>query len=168
MKKMMTVFAFFGAVILAGTQAQAADGSSGCGPGWYLFKENSLLSSALRGTTNGALFPVVTIGMTIGTSNCTQHKLVLKEKESLHFATMNHYELKNAMVQGRGEYLSAFGETMGCPASVQGKLNQSLRGNFNAIYPNRDVKPDAVLIEVYKTILSDRELTQACSLASLS
>lgn len=147
-------------------QAFAADGSSGCGPGWYLFKENSLLSSALRATTNAVLFPVTTIGMTVGTSNCTQHKLVLKEKESLHFATMNHFELKNEVAKGQGEYLSAFASTMGCPAQAQRHLNQSLQKSFKNIYPGSEVAPSNVLIEVYKVILSDRELTQQCSLSA--
>lgn len=145
-------------------QALAADGSSGCGPGWYVLKDNSLVSSALRATTNVILFPVFTIGMTFGTSNCTQHKLVLKEKESLYFATMNHFELKRDVARGSGEYLSAFGETMGCPASAQSRLNQSLRRDFSRVYPSRAVDPSGVLLEVYKTILSDHELTAKCSL----
>src|SRR4051794_31289808 len=93
-------------------QAFAMDGSSGCGPGWYLLKDTSIVSSALRATTNGILFPVYTFGMTFGTSNCTQHKLVLKEKESLYFATHNHFELKGNIAKGDGEYLSAFATTM--------------------------------------------------------
>src|SRR4051794_21944920 len=112
-------------------QAFATDGSSGCGPGWYVFKDVSILSSALRATTNAILFPVYTIGMTFGTSNCTQHKLVLKEKETLYFATQNHYELKRDVAKGGGEYLSAFATTMGCPASAQGRLNEHLKGNYN-------------------------------------
>ncbi len=146
------------------TTAYAADGSSGCGPGWYIFKENTILSSLLRMTTNGILFPVVTLGMTFGTSNCTKHKLVLKEKESLYFVTMNHYELKGDIAMGRGEYLSAFAETMGCPVSAQQRLNHELRGRYSSIYPERDVTPENVLREVYTVILTDRELTNKCSL----
>lgn len=144
--------------------AQAADGSSGCGPGWYVFKDNSLFSSALRATTNGVLFPVTTIGMTVGTSNCTKHKIVLKEQESLHFATMNYFELKSAIVKGEGEYLSAFANTMGCPMQAQGRLNQQLRSNYDQLYPSNQIQPENVLTEVYKAILSDSDLTQQCSL----
>ena len=75
--------------LLSATSAFAADGSSGCGPGWYIFKENSMVSSALRATTNGWSSPVVTIGMTFGTSNCAQHKLVMNDKRGLHFVTHN-------------------------------------------------------------------------------
>jgi Protein of unknown function (DUF3015) len=147
------------------TQAFAGnDGSSGCGPGWYILKDDSLLSSALRFTTNMILFPVSTIGMTFGTSNCTQHKLVLREKESLYFATMNQYELKRDIAKGQGEYLSAFAETMGCPMSAQSRLNDHLRSSYSTVYPTSEVQPDKVLLQVYITILSDSELTGKCSL----
>jgi len=146
--------------------AWAADGSSGCGPGWYVFKNNSLVSSALRATTNGILMPVVTLGMTFGTSNCTQHKLVLKEKESLHFATMNHFQLKSEIAKGSGEYLSAFAATMGCPSGAQTRLNEHVKAQYSSVYPDARVQPDQVLVEVYKVILSDPELTRQCSLSS--
>lgn len=164
MKKMFLTLALLGGVFSFSTYA--ADSSSGCGPGWYLLKDNSLVSSALRATTNSVLFPVTTIGMTIGTSNCTQHKLVLKEQESLHFATMNHYELKNEIAKGQGEYVSAFADTMGCPASAQKQLNNSLKSNFKNIYRGSEVNPSSVLLEVYKVILSDKELTRQCSLSA--
>ncbi len=143
---------------------QANDGSSGCGPGWYLFKENSLVSSAFRATTNGILLPVVTIGMTFGTSNCTQHKIVIKEKESLHFATQNHFELKGDVAKGQGEYLAAFSSTIGCPSTAQPILQKQLKTNFSKLYPTSHVNPEHVLTEVYKVILSDQDLTAQCSL----
>ena len=98
---MKTLILFILATVISGT-AYGADGSSGCGPGWYILKDNSLVSSALRATTNGILVPVVTLGMTFGTSNCSKHKIVKKEKESLHFVTMNYFELK------AGQYRSVY------------------------------------------------------------
>ncbi len=161
MRSLISILVFTG---LCSFNVHATDGSSGCGPGWYLFKENSLVSSVLRATTNTVLIPVVTIGMTFGTSNCTRHKIVLKEKESLYFATMNHYELRGDIAMGRGEYLSAFAETMGCPASAQTRLNGELRANYAKIYSAKEAQPENVLKEVYRTILTDRELTNKCSL----
>lgn len=154
------------ALILVTSGARAADGSSGCGPGWYILKDNSLVSSALRAITNGILWPVTTIGMTVGTSNCTQHKLVLKEKESLYFATQNHFELKSDIAKGQGEYLSAFAATIGCPASTQGRFNQMMRANFSSTYPDGRINPENVLVETYKTILKDQVLTNKCSLGA--
>ncbi len=77
---------------------------------------------------------------------------------------MNHFELKSEIAKGHGEYLSAFAETMGCPAKAQDRLNQQLRLNFSKIYYESKVHPEKVLEEVYHTIFSDRDLTNQCSL----
>ncbi len=145
----------------------AADGSSGCGPGWYLFKENSLVSSSFRATTNAILLPVVTFGMTFGTSNCTQHKIVKTEKESLYFVTMNYFELKSEIAKGNGEYINALAQTMGCESSANERLSTALKRNYPVIFQNSSIQPEATLSEVYKTIFRDEKLTQACSLKNV-
>jgi hypothetical protein len=145
--------------------ANAADGSSGCGPGWYLFKDNSLVSSSLRATTNVVLFPVVTIGMTLGTSNCTKHGIVQREKESLHYATHNYFELQSGIAQGSGEYLSAYSRTIGCPAHATPRLNQQLKANYLKLFPSPNLDPEKLLLETYKVIFSDNQLFQQCALA---
>lgn len=160
MKKILWTLAF--GICFAGIQAQAADGSSGCGPGWYLFKDNSLVSSSFRATTNNVLLPVTTIGMTVGTSNCSQHKIVKQEMESLHFATMNYYELKGDVVKGDGTHLAAFVETVGCDVSSHKLLNSELKNNYEKIFPAGKVNPEASLYEVYKTIFSNQDLTRQC------
>ena len=146
------------------TKVFAEDGSSGCGPGWYILKENSMLSSTLRATTNAILWPISTLGMTFGTSNCTKHKIVQTEKESLYFVTMNYFELKNEIAMGGGEFLSGFAQTMGCPASAQSRLNSELQKNFSTVVPRGAVKPESMLLQVYKVILRDPQLTAKCSL----
>lgn len=151
------------ALIFSST-AFAADGSSGCGPAWFVLKDNSLVSSALRATTNGILFPVVTIGMTIGTSNCTRHNLVETEKESLHFVTMNYFELKGEIAKGEGQFLSSFSSTMGCPSETQAELAKALKQNYKNVFPSSDIQPETALTEVYKVILADPHLVNQCSL----
>lgn len=160
MKRILSFIAI--SVCLLGTQSYATDGSSGCGPGWYLLKDNSLVSSAFRATTNGILFPVTTIGMTVGTSNCSQHKLVKKEMESLHFATMNYFELKGEVAKGSGTYLAAFAETMGCDSKSQELLNSELKNNYKSLFPAGKPNPENTLLEVYKTIFRNENLTRQC------
>lgn len=157
MKKMTTLL-----FIMFSVGTLASDGSSGCGPGWYVLKENSILSSSLRATTNVVLFPTTTIGMTIGTSNCSKHKLVATEKESLHFAVNNFHELKIESARGKGEFLVAFAETIGCKKTTQEKFNSKLKTKHKDIFKNGS--GESTLREVYKVILQDRELVQSCSL----
>lgn len=145
--------------------ANAGDGSSGCGPGWYVLKDNSLVSSALRVITNGVLFPISTLGMTFGTSNCSKHKIVLNEKKSLHFATMNFFELKGEIAKGNGQFISAFSNTIGCSKGAVDTFNSEVKRNYKKIFNSEKVDPENMLLEVYKVILQNTELTQQCSLS---
>lgn len=146
--------------------AHAQDRSSGCGPGWYVASEQSLVSSALRAVTNGILWPTTTGGMTMGTSNCSKHKLVKTEKESLHFATHNYFELKRETALGQGEFLSTFATTLGCAGNHQELFSVEMQRNFGKLFPSdrTEVSPEDLLLQTYITILSNRELTQSCSL----
>jgi hypothetical protein len=143
--------------------ARAADGSSGCGPGWYIFKDVSLVSSSLRGTTNGILFPVTTIGMTFGTSNCSAHKIVDNQGESVKFATLAYHDLVVQMAQGKGEHLAAFANTLGCPWQTQIEFNRTLQASFQRIVPTDAVAPEAIVDQVRVELQTQPLLAQACS-----
>lgn len=163
---MMKVVLF---VLLLSKFAMAADGSSGCGPGWFLMKENSLLSSALRVTTNGILFPVTTIGMTVGTSNCSKHKIVIKEKESLHFVTHNYFELKSQVAMGSGTHISALSQTMGCSDASDQALSKSLKNSYSDIFENsNNSNPEKALTEIFKVILRNPDLAKKCDFPQLA
>ncbi|MFN8845688.1 MAG: DUF3015 family protein [Bdellovibrionales bacterium] len=167
----MNLFKSFFALIvmLLANTSYSADGSSGCGPGWYILTENSLVSSSLRSTTNGMLAPVATIGMTFGTSKCTKHKIVLKEKESLYFVEQNYYELKTQAAQGGGAYVTALAQTMGCATGAEVPLSQELQKSYNTVFPaTPSPQPDSSLIEVYKIILQSPVLSQKCNSSVLS
>jgi hypothetical protein len=158
---MKMLIAMIGFMVTA--NVMAADGSSGCGPGWYVFKENSILSSSLRATTNGVLFPTTTLGMTLGTSNCSKHKLVLNEKKSLHFVTHNLPELKSESAMGSGTYLSAFSEVVGCQARSLPLLQQKIKESYQQVFS--EDRPEKVLENIYRVIFSDTQLANLCILS---
>lgn len=140
----------------------AADSSSGCGPGWYILKKNSLLSSALRSTTNGFSMPTATIGMTFGTSNCTKHSIVKLEKERIKFATENYYEIAGNTSKGQGEYLMAYGELMGCSSQSLPTFAKEMQKNFQSVFPTSSVQPRELVKKTYMMLLQDKKLSQAC------
>lgn len=150
-------------ILLCIVDVSAKDGSSGCGPGWYILKENSIVSSSLRATTNGIFFPTTTIGMTIGTSNCTRHKIVLHEKKSLHFVTHNFHELKSEISKGNGDYLLALNEVLGCNPKDVSFFSKKVKKSYKKIFNSK--KPEKVLYNIYNTILRDKKLVQSCSLS---
>lgn len=153
-----------GLFLFSASSIMAADGSSGCGPGWFIAKDNSLLSSALRATTNGLLFPLVSFGMTSGTSNCTKHSIVKTEEKSLYFVTQNLYEIKTEAAKGNGEFLQALGSTIGCKAGHLEYFSEKMQSNFEVIFKAQATNEE-VLLETYKVILTDPTLVQSCSLS---
>jgi hypothetical protein len=158
-----TLFAI--AFALSSTLAIARDSSSGCGPGWYILPDNSLVSSALRAVTNTITWPISTLGMTVGSSNCTQHKLVLKEKETLYFATQNYYELMRESALGGGEFMGAYFSTIGCHSGIEAHFSKLIQQNYNQIFHTKSDKPEDLVEETFKIILEDSELSQSCSLS---
>lgn len=148
---------------LSATNVLAADGSSGCGPGWYVFKENSMVSSLLRSTTNYSLAPAVTLGMTFGTSNCAQHKLVETHKESLRFAELAYHELTVSLATGQGEHLAAFASTLGCTSEVQPRFNATMQQAYPRLLPTSLTSPADLLQNVLSEISSDPQLALACN-----
>ncbi len=155
-----SVFGLF--FLLHATYGRAADGSSGCGPAWYIFKENSIVSSSLRNTTNGILWPVSTLGMTFGTSNCAKHSLVLEEQRSLHFATKSYDLLRQDMARGSGQHLNAYIASFGCSAAVRSKVAADLQTSFHQeLYLT--VAPEALVEATTAIIHSSPALEEACS-----
>jgi hypothetical protein len=133
----------------------AADGSSGCGAGWYVFKKNSLVSSLLRASTNATFLN--SIGMTFGTSNCARHDIVKKDMEGIHYAEANYHELMIEMAQGQGEYVAGFAQTLGCDESVFGTLIQQ---RYESHYPE-----NGNAIQMYQSV---KEQIQSDSLLKYS
>lgn len=142
--------------------AFSKDGSSGCGPGWYVAKDNSILSSALRITTNGILIPTVTLGMTFGTSNCTKHSIVKLEKERLKFATENYFEIAAETSKGSGKFLMAYGELMGCKSKHLVEFSRKMKRNFQKIFNDMEAKPESLIKQTYIIMLQDQSLRNAC------
>ncbi|MBT4792332.1 MAG: DUF3015 family protein [Halobacteriovoraceae bacterium] len=149
-------------VTIFSVNTYAADGSSGCGPGWFVSKKNSLLSSALRATTNAVLFPSVTLGMTLGTSNCTKHSIVKNEVEDLKFATENYFEIAADASKGNGAFLTAYGELMGCHGENTKIFKNRMQENFNQLFDKQNIDPTSLVKETYKVIIKDPVLFQSC------
>lgn len=148
--------------VLVSQMSFAKDGSSGCGPGWYLLDDNSLISSALRVTTNAILFPTVTIGMTMGTSGCTKHSIVKNEKRNLKFATENYFEIAAESTRGGGHFLTSYGEMLGCKGVNNAKFKVEMQKNFHKIFPSLDANAENLLKETYILILNNESLRNSC------
>jgi len=143
------------------SNAMAADSSNGCGVGWYILKDNSLLSSYSRMATNSSL--PNTFSMTSGTSGCAKHSIVQNDKRSLHFTESNLDALRVDAARGEGEYLSAFADTMGCSWKALPAFKTVIQTNYDSVF---DVtQPQAVIDAALFEIQRHPELASQCQSA---
>lgn len=138
----------------------AADGSSGCGAGWYLTQRNSLVSSSFRSLTNATFSN--TSGMTSGTSGCAKHDLVKQDKASEHYAEANFQNLMVEMAQGDGEHLRTFAAVLGCVPGVYGNFSGTLQKNYPQIFKSEQTQPHEMLESVKSELRLNLALTQGC------
>ncbi len=141
------------------TPAMAGDSSSGCGLGWQVFKKNSLISSALRSTTN-AIF-LNTVAMTFGTSGCAQHSIVKNDKKSLHFMDANKHQLMTEMAYGQGEYVSGLASLMGCDATV---FSEKMKDNYQEVFVREGMQARELVNRVQAQILLNKDLANSCGI----
>lgn len=159
----LTKIAFLFAGSFVSIVGYAADQSSGCGLGWEVTQKNSLVSSSIRTTTN--TFLPNTFSMTSGTSGCTKHSIVQREKEQLYFVESNLEQLSIEVAQGSGEYLTSFASLMGCSAGSQdfAKVMQSQFEVLTQDLPQSSASAPLFLDRVRATIQSSGRLATACT-----
>ena len=150
---------FFSILITIGLNVQAADSSSGCGLGWAVFEKNSLISSALRSTTN-ALF-LNTLAMTSGTSGCAQHSIVKSDKKTLHFIDANKHHLMSEMAFGKGENLTALSEILGCNEKT---FSEVMKKNYKEIFRSDNLTARQLTNLVKVQMITNLPLRKDCGL----
>lgn len=151
----MKKLAIVAALALLPFSAFAADTGDGCGIGWEVTKERTLIATTTRATTNAFVPP--TFGMTSGTIGCEQHAVAMNDQAAATYAYTNFDSLKSEMAVGQGENLEAFAQTLGCSAS---HLGQATKANYGDIYKSGNTSPAEMFNNVKKMIKKD---SSACN-----
>ena len=159
MKKLILVMTLF--TFSASTTTFAKDSSSGCGPGWYIFKKNSLVSSFLREITNTFLYPFVTLGMTLGTSECSKHSIVKKDKDSLEFLAHNFDDIMLESSMGDGKFLTGFSKTFNCTSEEQIIFKAALKSNYKRLFTSDMMYPTNTLLNIIKIVRDENNICKA-------
>jgi len=148
----------FASLLLASFTTFAQDRSSGCGMGWQVTRSMTTTGSYTRALTNATFSN--TIAMTLGTSGCAKHDLVMLEKQKIHYVENNLVPLKREMATGKGERIQALAQVWGCPNSDA--LTGLLRANYAEVYRTED--PNAVVERVNQIIRRNPHLETACEI----
>ena len=144
--------------VLCGTSL-ANDSSSGCGVGWMVFRDMSLVSSSLRSTTNA--FFSNTLAMTTGTSGCAKHSIVENKQRGMHYTESNLDSLMIEMAKGQGEYLSGLAYLFGCENNGS-DFGTFVRKNYGKIFTDENTTGVQVYNNLTTEISKDGSLSKTC------
>lgn len=142
--------------------SHAEDGSTGCGPGWYVFKDHSLVSATSRGMIN-QLTGLAPIGMTFGTSGCDYHSIVEKKNEQIHFVKENLDQLEVELAVGKGHYVEQFASVMGCHQKPDHFIN-TMKKSYVKLFNKGSINSNELLKNVKNTIKGNPYLSKECAL----
>jgi hypothetical protein len=146
--------------LVATTSVFAADTSSGCGMGYEIAPNQSLVSSSTRSIVNATFSS--TIAMTLGTSGCAKHSIVQNDAKGIHFAEANMNVLALEMSRGNGEFVAGFASVYGCSnTSAFGSMVQS---KYEAVLPTSNTSGVELYNNVKAQIHNNAALAATCSL----
>ncbi len=146
--------------LLSASMAFAGDSSSGCGMGWQVAKDNSLVSSLTRSVVNATFSN--TIAMTLGTSGCAKHSIVYNEMKGIHFVESNKNELAIDMAKGNGEYVTGLAQVFGCQNTKA--FGSMVQNKYESVLPSENISGVELYNNVKNEIRKDSSLSQTCSL----
>lgn len=135
----------------------SADKSNGCGLGWEIAPQKSLISSYTRAITNASTSS--TSGMTSGTSGCDKHSIVDNKKLDIHYAEVNFHSLMIEMALGQGQYLKGFATVLGCNDSSLEEFSKMTQKYYQELLPSENATP-AILVEGAKRAMKQEGVCQ--------
>ncbi len=150
--------AVLGLVFCSGA-AMAQDKSNGCGVGWYIFKDKSIVASSVRGTTNSV--SPNSFSMTSGTSGCAQHSLVLEESRGLHYLEANFDHVRMEAARGDGTMLSGLAASLGCRGEDYAAFKNLNQTHYTYLYQGAQVGDASDVLARVKYVMS-QDLPSAC------
>lgn len=156
--------AIAGTLLFVGS-AVAAETGPGCGLGKLVFDgKKGILFHTLAWTTNGTLSNQ-TFGITSGTLGCDADAVILREKEQEVFVAANFERLSQDMAQGRGQYVDAMANLMGCGPAVRTDFARMSQERYDAIFtPTADTM--SVLASVKREVAAHPALASSCTRVS--
>ncbi|SRR5258708_5789868 len=107
----------------------------GCGLGYMLLsnKDNSKVTQVLGATTNGT--GSQTLGITSGTSGCTEDGAVKWAKAAEVYAEVNLDSLRREMAIGNGEYVETFASLLGATDANRPAVLKFFQTEYASLFP---------------------------------
>src|SRR3989344_1514294 len=159
LKKLAVVAVIAAFPVGAMAAGAAADASGSCGVGSKLFEnQRGIAPQVLAMTTNGTFFQ--TIGVTLGTSGCTQDGVVKSNWKTAMFIDGNKTKLASDMSPGSGETLESLAKLIGIQDQHKAAFFQATKDNFSRIFATDNVATDQVVASLKQVLAADSVLAQ--------
>ena len=157
LKKLAVVAVIAAFPVGAMAAGAAADASGSCGVGSKLFEnQRGIAPQVLAMTTNGTFFQ--TVGVTLGTSGCTQDGVVKSNWKMAMFIDGNKDKLAHDMSTGSGETLESLAKLIGIQDQHKATFFQATKDNFARIFASDNVTTDQVVASLKQVLAADSEL----------
>lgn len=140
--------------------AFASNNIGSCGWGSKLMDgQTGLIPQVLAATTNGSSGNQ-TIGITLGTSGCTQDGVVTSSWKTAMFIDGNKDQLARDMSIGAGESLDSLAHLIGVRDEHRAQFNQAAQQNLARIFPSADASTDQIVVALKDVLSADKALSQ--------
>lgn len=157
--KNLMVVAVAGLFSTGAMAAGSPDASGGCGVGSKLFEnQRGVAPQVLAMTTNGTFFQ--TVGVTLGTSGCSQDGVVKSHWKTAMFIDGNKEKVARDMSTGSGESLESLASLIGVQDQHKAAFFHATKENFAKIFSSDNVTTDQVLASLKQVLASDGTLAQ--------
>ncbi len=132
----------------------------GCGFGKVVFENEpkSILIQHIGSTLN---VPSQPFALSTGVSGCTNNGLIVKEKQTTMFASLNFENLSQEMAQGHGEHLTSLATLMGIPSERQTEFFSLAQERYLTLMQAGDVSPKAMLSALQVAMARQSMVVQA-------
>jgi len=134
----------------AGTAGAVDQKNTGCGLGYYFFKDakDTFATQLLAVTTNS--FSTQTFGILTETFGCRQPRQLVSDERLHEFVAANMDSLAADMAAGQGESLGTLAELMDVPELERHGFYSTLKENFESIFTGQNVQSAQVINNILK------------------
>lgn len=131
------------ATVLFSFNTFARDSFDGCGLGWEVTQDKTMIATTTRNTTNAFVPP--TFGMTTGTLGCEKFSgFAANEKQNVEYVAKNFEVLRTQLATGNGEYVNTTAQSFQCDSAT---FSSHVQQNYQTV-----VAPAKDGVELYMNL----------------
>lgn len=147
-------------LVLGGTSFAGWGDGPGCGLGKMVFEKEpkSILLQHLGSTLN---VPSQPFAISTGISGCTNNGMIVKEKQTTMFASLNFENLSQEMAQGHGEHLASLATLMGIPSERQSEFFSLAQARYLTLIQDRETSPNDMLTALQGAMVGQSRLAKS-------